>query len=974
MSSSRKDHWGAAPCALRLGLAVHVALCVAWLTASASAQQPKPSDRTIPVSGGTGKMASKKTKSLDLKAGGGATGVFKRKNAAALDPSYDPAQAGKKLSKESPSPDEPNTPPPPPPGRGAANDDVKKIEDLVTFKSNFDKDIKCKRLPLNARVTLDFQEAPIESITKLISCWMNRNFVVASQKKGGKITILSPQPVSVYEAYRAFLSSLAVNGMSVTKKGDFYHIVDTADARSSGADVLGPKTGVPSDDNVVTRLVRMKNIDVKDVEPLVGKFKSKGGDAFVYTPNNTIIITDTGNNIRRIIKLLADVDLPLGTERIWIRPVQNMDPTSLVEKITSVFGDGAKGGAAPGAGAGGAGTGANSSAKVTLSKAIADDRSGQIILICTRNNYLKVDALIRKLDVAIPGEGQIHIHHLENADAEDVASTLSSLSSGGAAKGGARGGAGGAKPAGGAAKGGGSATLFEGDVKITAHKASNALVIESSLKDYVSLQKVIAELDRRRKQVYVEAVIMEISTSKKRQTQFAASGGKTFDIGGNTVPFLLGLGGLGMGGVNTAQLNAGGLAAGLQGPLMNVSAGNTGSAVPAGVTLSIPAFGFLVQAIQENSDVNILSTPHILTLNNEEAEITVGRKVPYRSASMGGMSGGLGGMMGGIPGMAGASSAMGALGSLGGLGSMLGGMGTSMVQFINVDLTLKITPQINESNFIKLKIDEQLDEVEGMDPNLGPTTSKRKVNNTVVVRDQQPVVIGGLITDRETTGVAKIPILGDLPLLGMLFRKTSKQIEKKNLLLIIVPHIIKDPTDLERMHENKMEQIRDFADELATNHKEYEGKIDYRKKKGFLESLFQSVDKAAEERKLIEKAYFDNADVDLVGPPDRHDLDYDPFKDKGAKIKANDELEDLDGVDVIDLPAADAEAKEPAAKPEAGAKTDKPDVDAGDKTDAVQPPAKPAAKAPTKIAPVKDKAVKPAAKKPAAKPVPGEQP
>lgn len=313
------------------------------------------------------------------------------------------------------------------------------------------------------------------------------------------------------------------------------------------------------------------------------------------------------------------------------------------------------------------------------------------------------------------------------------------------------------------------------------------------------------------------------------------------------MPLLVGLGGLGMGGVSLQQLNAGGFAAGLQGPLLNVNAGNTGnSAIPSGVTLSIPAFGFLVQAIQENSDVNVLSTPHILTLNNEDAEITIGRKVPYRSQSLGGGLGGLGGLAGAIPG---AGAALGGLSALGGLG----GLGGGTVQFLDVDLTLKITPQINESDFIKLKIDEQLNEVEGIDPNLGPTTSKRKVSNTVVVRDQQPVVIGGLVTDRETTGVAKIPILGDLPLLGMLFRKTTKLIEKKNLLLIIVPHIIKDPSDLERMHENKMEQIRDFADELATKQKEYQGKVDYRKKRGFWRASFKPWIKQRKNAKWLKK-------------------------------------------------------------------------------------------------------------------------
>lgn len=916
-------------------------------------------DREIPVGGGTGKL-SKGKKDGELKAGGEGSGVLKRKGASKLDPESDPAAASRKAKED----DSGGGGLPPSPGKaddgGGApgmDDELKKLDDVVTIKNNF-SDIKCKRLPLAARVSVDFQDAPLEAVTKLMSCWLDRNFVVATQKRGAKVTILSPQRVTVYEAYRAFLSSLAVNALTITKKGAFYYIVDSPDARSSGAQIVGTKGNVPDEDNIVTRLIRLKHIDAKEAEALAGKFKSKSGDVFVYAPTNTLIITDSGSNIRSLMRLLGEVDLPLGSDKIFIRPVQHMDAGELVDKITAVFGDGAGGGAARGAAAPGgapAGPGSGSAAKVTLTKVVADDRSNQIIMICTRSNYLKVDALIRKLDVPIPGEGAIHIHHLENADAEDVSQTLSSLTGGGGggakpAKGGASK-SGGARSGGGGGGGGGAASLFEGSVKITAHKATNALVIESSLKDYVALQKVIAELDRRRKQVYVEAVVMEISTSKNRKTQLAGSFGTTFDIGGNEVPLLFGLGGLGMSGVSLQQLNSGGFAAGLQGPLLNVNAGNTGSsAVPAGVTLSIPAFGFLVQAIQENSDVNVLSTPHILTLNNEDAEITVGRKIPYRSQSMGSM-GGLGGLMGGIPGLGAMGGALGGLGGMGGLSSMMGGMMGGMVQFLDVDMTLKITPQINESDFIKLKIDEQLNEVEGIDPNLGPTTSKRKVNNTVVVRDQQPVVIGGLVTDRESTGVAKIPILGDLPLIGMLFRKTTKMIEKKNLLLIVVPHIIKDPTDLERMHQNKMEQIRQFADELATKQKEYEGKVDYRKKTGFLESVFRAVDKASDERKVLEKAYFDNQDVDKVGSPDAHDLEYDPAKPKkGDKKKATDEDDDGPPVEVLDLPEADKPADKGGERAEKAIDKAEKDLDkAADKKadiDVADKPAPEAAKAP----------------------------
>lgn len=873
---------------------VAAARWVVLFIAAAFVSPASAQDNAIPVKTGKSGTINKSGKHK-VKAG---VGKFVRPKKSKLDEKYDPAKITEKV-KGPPLVGAPRAQGGVP--SGTAEENAKKVEDSFDFKKNFDVNIKCRKLPLNAKVSLDFEQAPLESITKLISCWTNKNFFIASNRRGAKITILSPQPVSVYEAYRAFLSALLVNGMSVTKRGNFDHIVDSASARSSGAGIYGVGQRAPNEDVIVTQLVRLKHIEAKQIEALLGKFKSKTGEVFAYEPNNTLIITDSAANIRPMLKLLDQVDVPLGKEKIFIRPVQHMQATELVEKINSVFGDGRGGAPARGRRGAPAAKGGNASAtQVSISKIIADERTNQLILMTTRSSYMKVDALIRKLDVPIPGEGQIHIHHLENADAEELSSTLSSLASGGGAK---RGRAATRGRAGASKGGGGSAALFEGEVKITAHKATNSLVIESSLKDYLSLSKVISELDRQRKQVYVEAVIMEISTTKNRNMQIAGSAGTTFDIGDDQeVPFILGLGGLGMGGADLNQLNSGGLAAGLQGPLLQVNTGNAGGsdgAVPSGVTLSIPAFGFLVQAIQENSDVNVLSTPHILTLNNEEAEIQVGRKVPYRSASLGGGLGGLGGL-GGIAGGALGGVAGGALSALGGLG----GLGGAMVQHVDVDLTLKITPQINESDFIKLKIDEQLDEIEAMDPNLGPTTSKRKVSNTVVVRDQQPVVIGGLITDRESTGVAKVPLLGDLPLIGVLFRKSTKRVEKKNLMLIIVPHIIKDPSDLRRMHEEKTQQLREFADELATKRKEHAGKIDYRKKRGILQHIFSAVEESAKERKLMEKAYYDNSDVDLVGPPEHHDLDYDPFApefDDDGKRKAAPPGGGAN-VEVIDLP------------------------------------------------------------------------
>jgi general secretion pathway protein D len=269
-------------------------------------------------------------------------------------------------------------------------------------------------------------------------------------------------------------------------------------------------------------------------------------------------------------------------------------------------------------------------------------------------------------------------------------------------------------------------------------------------------------------------------------------------------------------------------------------------------------------------------------MDNEEAEIVVGKQIPYQASSMGGLSS----LMGSYGGL-GLSSALGrttgtidttgGTTGLSGLSSLasLGSMGMGYVQRIDVDLTLKLTPQISESNFVRLKINQSIDDVEAMDASLGPTTSKRKVTNVVVVRDQQPVVIGGLMRDIEITGVDKVPILGDIPVLGILFRKTAKRIEKRNLLMVITPYIIEDPSDLRRIHEQKMEEFRQFAEYMATRKKEYEGGIDYRKKTGVLEDIYSTIEKARKDREAMEQTRFE--EVDMVGPPERHDLDFDPF-------------------------------------------------------------------------------------------------
>lgn len=768
--------------------------------------------------------------------------------------------------------------------RAASVQPMENVDDVVTFKTNFEKDVKCVSLPLNSKISVDFEDAPLYDVLKFMACITERNFLMAANLKQGKtVTILSTTPVTVYEAYRAFVSALDINGMTLIPVGEFYKVIETAKAKTEVVPFYGSNEDVPAEDRLVTRIVVLKHIDQKDVVQVLSKFKTAAGDVTSYAPGNSMIITDLGRNIIRMLKFVKELDIPTGREKIWVRPVQYAAAADMANMITTLFGDknnqnsAISGGAAKAARAKkpvaqGEATADAIDGPSSVSKVIADERTNQLIIVATPSAYLKIDSLMRRMDVPIEGEGQVHIYYLENANAEEVANTLQSLASGSSgAKRGAKGKG---------AAGGGAASLFSGEVKITAHKPTNSLVIESTLKDYMALKRVIQQIDVRRKQVYVEAIIMEISTNKDRKLGISGSGGTAFNIDGNTVPMLLGMGGLGISSFDMTQLTKGGMALGLQGPLVDVSTGTTGDSTTSGA-LSIPSYGFMIQAIQTNSDVNVLSTPHVLTMDNEEAEIVVGKQIPYQATSSGGLSSLLGGYSGLTGSMSGTTNSLMSSGL-----SSLSGYG-GYVQRIDVDLTLKLTPQISESNYVRLKIELQNDDVESMDSTLGPTTSKRKVSNTVVVRDQQPVVIGGLMRDIEISGVDKVPFLGDIPILGLLFRKTDKRVEKRNLLMIITPYIIEDPSDLSRIHAQKMDEMQEFADYMATRKKEYQGGVDYRKKTNLLEDVRQTMDRVRKDREMLEQTRLD--DTDTVGPSETHDLEYDPFHTGG-------EVGDADGI------------------------------------------------------------------------------
>ena len=374
-------------------------------------------------------------------------------------------------------------------------------------------------------------------------------------------------------------------------------------------------------------------------------------------------------------------------------------------------------------------------------------------------------------------------------------------------------------------------------MKITADKTTNSLVIIASASDYRNLTKVIEKLDVPRREVLVEAVIMEVSLQDQLKIGVSAHAGTvindvTFRNASGPAPLVFGseLGGLnslaGVAGLASPSLS--GFLAGLQGPPITVP----------GLGLTIPSFALVLNALQTSSDVNVISTPHVTMVDNSEGEIVVGQNVPFQAAyapNLGGL--GLGTTTGTTPttGTAAGAVAGSAIG-IGGLGSLY-----APIQRQNVELRLRIKPQISASDTVRLEVDEQTEEIASTDPVLGPTTSKRSAKTTVVVKDQETVVLGGLIQERTVKGVSKVPFLGSLPILGWLFRSEDTTRTKTNLLLFLTPYIIRDQSDYRRIFERKLSERAEFLKRFYGQDAGYQKQVDYERKAGMLSRLRKGV-------------------------------------------------------------------------------------------------------------------------------------
>ncbi len=722
--------------------------------------------------------------------------------------------------------------------------------------------------PLQGRLLLAFNKAEIVDVLEQASRWTCRNFAFTEDIARGKITLLSRTAVTAEEAYAAFLAALTANNIGIYTSGRYSKLFRIADAKKLPIPTLLENgSEAPSLEQPVTKIFRLRFADSDQLRGIMSNFTSPQGADIQSIPPDVLIITDIGLNVRRIERMLDAIDRPGSGELIRFIQVRYASARDLAEKVNQIFQQPAgpaaqKGGRRPVIGGvagaapapvpqpGGAPAfGAGVDDLLAISKVMADERTNKLVVIADEKSFQRIKDLVEQLDVPTAGEGQIHVVFMKNASAEDLAQTLQALAQGQSAV--RRQGQTGSTPAHSttsfgnfqppqpaaqpaAAPGGGTtATLFSGEVKITADKVANALIVLASGSDFASVQRLIDKLDRPRRQVFVEAVIMEVNLTDETQLGVGAHAAipyKTSD-GTGFIPLASE-----PGRVSSfsplSLISLGGFLTGLVGP-----ASTQLSAVLPG----IPSMAVLLQALQTSSDVNVISTPHVLASDNEDAEITVGQNVPFQA---GVVSGGLGNLAG----LAGSSGAAGATGvgsllGLGGLGSVI-----APIQRQNVELRLKIKPQITEGDNVRLQIDEQTEEIASKDPVLGPTTSKRSVKTNISVKDQGTIVIGGLIQERTIQSVHKLPLLGDIPVLGWLFRDTDTTKTKTNLLLFLTPYIIRDQSDYRRILERKRKEQQDFVDQFYGKQPGYKVAIDYTRKTGPYTKVRKEIE--AESQKL----------------------------------------------------------------------------------------------------------------------------
>ena len=615
-------------------------------------------------------------------------------------------------------------------------------------------------------VTLNFTEAEIESVARTIGLLYGMNVVVDPRVKG-KLTLVTEKPVNRSTAMAQFLTSLRLQGFTMVESAGLFKVVPEGDAKlqSSAVETSDSAPKGASGGQVVTQIFRLNFESANNLVAVLRPLISPNNTINANPGNNALVITDYADNLRRIARIIAAMDVSNATEVevIELKNAIAVDLAPLVMKLIDTTGTSA---AAPG---GAADTGF----KTTV---MAESRSNTLIVRAANPARVAlVKSLVEKLDQPSSksnGElGNLHVVYLKNADATKLAATLRAALSGSTSS--PMGGSTSSLAPGlasGSASGAGStnsAPTTGGQVQ--ADPSTNALIITAPEPQYRQLREVIERLDTRRAQVYVESLIAEVSAD--RAAEFGVQWQGALGNNGDKTIGLLGTN-FGTGGSNILSLATGG------GAVLPSAGLNVGLAQQ---TNGVYVLGFLARFLESSGAGNVLSTPNLLTLDNEEAKIVIGQNVPFVTGQFTNASGGTGSVN-----------------------------PFQTIERKDVGLTLKVKPQISENGTVKLTIYQEVSSVQATtvaSPN-GPTTNKRTIESNVLVDDGSIVVLGGLLQDEYTDSGSKVPGVSEIPFFGNLFKSDTRGRKKTNLMVFLRPVVVRDSASTERLSLDRYDQMR----------------------------------------------------------------------------------------------------------------------------------------------------------------------
>ena len=576
-------------------------------------------------------------------------------------------------------------------------------------------------------LTLDFKDADIHALIKYISEATGRNFITDPSVKG-KVTVYSPVRISPDEAFETFVSILRVQGYAVQKSGSAYKIVPLKEGLGQGEDAAVGRTMAAPTETVTTQIVPLNVGVASELAKVLPSLLGKDYAISAYTPSNTIAITAPSTNVAKAMAFLEQVEASNAVGSAAAIGLQYGDSKALAATLAKILKSRDEEYAKKG--------------RPTVSLVLADERTNSLLVYGDPESLNIARDTVGSLDIPTPkGKGDVHLISLSNAKAEDLAQVINTLVERQRTAG-----TDDQKPD----------TVLSKDIKVVADKSTNSLVITARPDEFEALSNIVAKLDVVRKQVFIEALIMEVSS------EASFSFGIDWALGGN-VGDVTALGGV--------SLNGGAISLGSNKMVSLPSGVSIGAILKDAFTVGGTSYNIqsILNAVRGNSDVDVLATPQLLTLDNEEASVEVVDNIPFTKESTTRND---------------------------------NDFTTQSMDYKDVGVKLKITPRISDDGSLRLEVEQEVSRVtQGLitltngDQIVAPTTRKRLVKTTILLQDSQTAVIGGLLDDQKTYNQSEVPGLGSIPVLGWLFKSRSKQSNQTNLFIFITPKVIRNAQD-----------------------------------------------------------------------------------------------------------------------------------------------------------------------------------